>query len=123
MRDVHAVTRQKDEARVESSRVWLFLSKKNRMKDILVVGMLNEGQFPKFMSFMQSEEGIAERKKIADLSKTIGTVAPDQRKVMFKIAVHDMDALHAFLNGSNQVSKPVFDAVMDSYEIYELNQI
>ena len=93
------------------------------MKDILVVGMLNEGQFPKFMSFMQSDEGIAERKKIADLSKTIGTVAPDQRKVMFKIAVHDMDALHAFLNGSNRVSKPVFDAVMESYEIYELNQV
>ena len=93
------------------------------MKDILVVGMLNEGQFPKFMSFMQSEEGIAERKNIADLRKTIGTVAPDQRKVMFKIAFHDMDALHAFLNGSNPVSKPVFDAVMDSYEIYELNQI
>ena len=100
-----------------------FFRKKNMMKDILVVGMLNEGQFPKFMSFMQSEEGIAERKKIADLSKTIGTVAPDQRKAMFKIVVHDMDALHAFLNGSNQVSKPVFDAVMDSYEIYELNQI
>ena len=49
------------------------------MKDILVVAMLREGQFPKFMSFMQSDEGIAERKKIADLSKTIGTVAPDQR--------------------------------------------
>ena len=91
------------------------------MKDILVVGMLKEGQFLRFMSFMQSEEGIAERKKIADLTKTIGTVAPDQSKVMFKIAVHDMDALHAFLNGSNQVSKPVFDAVMESYEIYELN--
>ena len=51
------------------------------MKDILVVGMLKEGQFPRFMSFMQSEEGIAERKKIADLTKTIGTVAPDQSKV------------------------------------------
>ena len=85
--------------------------------------MLKEGQFSKFMSFMQSDEGIAERKKIADLSKTIGTVAPDQRKVMFKISVHDMDALHAFLNGSNQVSQPVFDAVMEGYEIYELNQV
>ena len=93
------------------------------MKDILVVAMLREGQFPKFMSFMQSEEGIAERKKIADLSKTIGTVAPDQSKVMFKIAVHNMDALHAFLNGSNPVSKPVFDAVMDSYEIHKLNKL
>ena len=93
------------------------------MKDILVVGMLKEGQFPRFMEFMQSEEGIAERKKIADLTQTIGTVAPDHSKVMFKIAVHDMDALHAFLNGSNPVSKPVFDEVMDSYEIYELNRV
>ena len=93
------------------------------MKDILVVGMLKEGQFPRFMGFMQSEEGIAERKKIADLTQTIGTVAPDHSKVMFKIAVHDMDALHAFLNGSNPVSKPVFDEVMDSYEIYELNRV
>ena len=93
------------------------------MKDILVVGTLKGGQFPKFMSFMKSDEGIAERMKIADLSKTIGTVAPDQSKVMFKIAVHNMDALHAFLNGSNPVSKPVFDAVMESYEIHELKQL
>ena len=93
------------------------------MKDILVVGMLKEGQFPRFMGFMQSEEGIAERKKIADLTQTIGTVAPDHSKVMFKIAVHVMDALHAFLNGSNPVSKPVFDEVMDGYEIYELNRV
>ena len=69
------------------------------------------------------DEGIAERRKIADLSKTIGTVAPDQSKVMFKIAVHNMDALHAFLNGSNPVSKPVFDVVMESYEIHELKQL
>ena len=41
------------------------------MKDILVVGMLKEGQFPKFMSFMQSDEGIAERKKIADLTRPL----------------------------------------------------
>ncbi len=99
------------------------LATKKAMKDILVVGKIKEGQFPKFMGFMQSDEGIAERKKIADLSKTIGTVAPDQRKVMFKISVHDMDALHSFLDGSNQVSKPVFDAVMEGYEIYEVNRV
>ena len=93
------------------------------MKDILVVGTLKEGQFLKFMNFMKSDEGIAERGKIADLSKTIGTVAPDQSKVMFKIAVHNMDALHAFLDGSNPVSKPVFEVVMESYEIHELNQL
>ena len=93
------------------------------MKDILVVGRLKEGKFEKFMGFMQSEEGINERKRIADLTKTLGTVSPDKRAVMFKIAVHDEDALNSFLDGTNPVSKPVFDQVMASYEIYELNQV
>ena len=93
------------------------------MKDILVVGRLKEGKFEKFMGFMQSEEGINERKKIADLTKTLGTVSPDKRAVMFKIAVHNEDALNSFLDGTNPVSKPVFDEVMASYEIYELNEV
>ena len=92
------------------------------MNDMLVVGTLKAGQFQKFMGFMKSDEGMAERRKIADLSKTIGTVAPDHSKVMFKIAVHDVAALRAFLDGSNPVSKPVFDEVMESYEIYDLQQ-
>ena len=93
------------------------------MKDILVVGRLKEGKFEKFMGFMKSEEGINERKRIADLTKTLGTVSPDKRAVMFKIAVHNEDALNSFLDGTNPVSKPVFDEVMASYEIYELNQV
>ena len=93
------------------------------MKDILVVGRLKESKFEKFMGFMQSEEGINERKRIADLTKTLGTVSPDKRAVMFKIAVHNEDALNSFLDGTNPVSKPVFDEVMASYEIYELNQV
>ena len=93
------------------------------MKDILVVAKLEEGKFEKFMGFMQSEEGINERKKIADLTKTLGTVSPDKSAVMFKISVHNQDALNSFLNGSNPVSKPIFDEVMESYEIFELNKI
>ena len=93
------------------------------MKDILVVAKLKEDKFEKFMGFMQSEEGINERKKIADLTKTLGTVSPDKSAVMFKIAVHDQDALNAFLDGSNHVSKPIFDEVMMSYEIFELNKV
>ena len=92
------------------------------MKDILVVAKLKEGKFEKFMGFMQSEQGINERKKIADLTKTLGTVSPDKSAVMFKIAVHDQDALNAFLDGSNPVSKPIFDQVIMSYEIFELNK-
>ena len=92
------------------------------MKDILVVGKLKEGKFEKFMGFMQSEQGMNERRKIADLTKTLGTVSQDKSVVMFKIAVHDEDALNSFLDGSNPVSKPIFDEVMLSYEICKLNK-
>ena len=93
------------------------------MEDILVVGKLKEGKFEKFMGFMQSEQRMNERRKIADLTKTLGTVSPDKNAVMFKIAVHDEEALHSFLDGSNPVSKPIFDEVMASYEIFKLNKI
>ena len=42
---------------------------------------------------------------------------------MFKIAVHDEDALNSFLDSSNPVSKSIFDKVMVSYEIFELNKV
>jgi hypothetical protein len=93
------------------------------MKDILVVVKLKVGKFEKFMGFMKSEEGMNERKKIADLAKTLGTVSPDKSAVMFKIAVHNDNALHSFLDGSNSVSKPIFGEVMESYEIFELNKV
>ena len=93
------------------------------MKDMLVLGKLKEGKFEKFMGFMQSDVGMTERKKVADVTKTVGTVAPDKSAVMFKISVHNEAALKAFLDGSNPVSKPIMDEVMDSYEIYELNKV
>ena len=93
------------------------------MKDILVVAKLNEGKFEKFMDFMRSEQGMNERRKIADLTKTLGTVSPDKNSVMFKISVHDENALNSFLDGSNPVSKPIFEEVMVSYEIFELNKV
>ena len=93
------------------------------MKDILVVGKLKEGKFEKFMGFMQSDVGINERKKIADLTKTLGTVSPDKNSVIFKIAVHNEDALHAFLDGTNPVSGPIFEEVMESYEIFTISKI
>ena len=93
------------------------------MKDILVVAKLKEGKFEKFMGFMTSEEGMNERRKIADLTKTLGTVSPDKSAVMFKIAVHNEEALNSFLDGSNPVSKAIFDEVMESYEIFEMNKV
>ena len=70
------------------------------MKDILVVARLNEGKFEKFMGFMQSKEGINEKKKIADLTKTLGTVSADKSAVMFKIFCTDEAALHKFVEGT-----------------------
>ena len=93
------------------------------MKDILVVGKLKEGAFEKFMGFMQSDEGMAERNKVADDSKTIASVSPEKTTKMFKIVVHDMAALHSFMDGSNPVSKPVWDETMESYEIYEIAKL
>ena len=90
---------------------------------MLVVVKIKEGAFEKFMGFMQSDAGLAERKKFADVTKTIPAVAPDKKAFMAKIVVHNLDALHTFLDGSNPVSKPIWDEVMDSYEIYELNKV
>ena len=93
------------------------------MKEMLVVGRLKEGKFEKFMGFMQSDAGMAERKKVADVPKTIGAVSPDKKAVMFKIFVHNIDAMHAFVDGSNPVTKPVWDEVMESFEIFELKKV
>ena len=93
------------------------------MKDMLVVGRLKEGKFEKFMGFMQSDAGMAERKKIADVTKTLGAVSPDKKAVMFKIVVHNVDAMHAFVDGSNPVTKPIWDEVMESFEIFELKKV
>ena len=94
-------------------------------KEMLAIARIKsgEGKFEKFMGFMQSDEGMAERKKIADVSKTIASVSPDKSTIMFKIVVHDMAALHSFMDGSNPVSKPVWDEVMESYEIFELGKV
>ena len=92
-------------------------------KEMLAMVTFKEGTFDKFMRFMQSEQGINERKKVADLTKTLGTVSPDKNAVMFKISVHDEKALNSFMDGSNPISKPIWDEVMLSYEIFELYKV
>ena len=93
------------------------------MKEMLVVGRLKEGKFEKFMGFMQSDKGMDERKKVADVAKTLRAVSPDKKAVMFNIFVHNIDAMHAFVDGSNPVTKPVWDEVMESFEIFELKKV
>jgi hypothetical protein len=91
-------------------------------KEMLVVAKLKEGKFEKFMGFMQSPEGLAERAKVAIVEKTIGTVTPDKSTVMFKIFCTDESALHKFVEG-NEITKPIMDEVMDSYTIYNLTKV
>jgi len=91
-------------------------------KEMLVVAKLKEGMFEKFMGFMQSPEGLAERAKVAVVEKTIGTVTPDKSTVMFKIFCTDEPAFHKFIEGT-EVSKPIMDAVLDSYSIYDLTKV
>ena len=90
-------------------------------KEMLVVAKLKEGMFEKFMGFMQSPEGLAEREKVAVVEKTIGTVTPDKSTVMFKIFCTDEPALLKFIEGT-EVSKPIMDEVLDSYTIYDLTK-
>ena len=71
---------------------------------------------------MQSPEGLAERKKVAVVEKTIGTVSPDKSTVMFKIHCTDEAALIKFIEGT-EVSKPIMDDVMGSYMIYDLTKV
>ena len=40
-----------------------------------------EGKFEKFMGFMQSDEGMAVRKTIAHVEKTVPAIAPDKSYV------------------------------------------
>ena len=91
-------------------------------KEMLVVAKLKEGMFEKFMGFMQSPEGLAEREKVAVVEKTVASVTPDKSAVMFKIFCTDESALHKFIEGT-EVSKPVMDEVMDSYTIYDLTKV
>ena len=91
-------------------------------KEMLVVAKLKEGTFEKFMGFMQSPEGLAERAKVAVVDKTIGTVSPDKSTVMFKIFCTDEAALQQFIEGTD-VSKPIMDDVLGSYTIYDLTKV
>ena len=62
---------------------------------------------------MHSDEGLAERSKFAIPAKTLGTVTPDKRAVMFKVFVTDKDGMIDFLSGKNLAIKPICDKCID----------
>ena len=52
-------------------------------KEMLAIARLKSGKFEKFMGFMQSDEGMAVRKTIAHVEKTVPAIGPDKSYVMF----------------------------------------
>ena len=82
-----------------------------------------DGVFEKFMGWMQSDEGMAVRKNIAHVEKTVPAVAPDKSYVMFKISVHNEEGLKEFAAGNNPIAKSIFDECVESVQVWELSPI
>ena len=72
---------------------------RNMEKENLVVAKFKSGDgiFEKFMGWMQSDEGMGVRKSMAYPEKTVPGIAPDKSYIMFKISVHNEEALKEHL--------------------------
>ena len=94
-------------------------------KEMLVLGKFKsgEGKLEKFMGWMQSDEGMAERKKIAHVEKTVPGVGPDKGHVLFKISVHNEEGMKEFVSGNNPIAKPIFDECIESIQVWELSPV
>ena len=94
-------------------------------KEMLVLGKFKSGErkFEKFMGWMQSDAGMAERKKIADVTKTVAAATPYKSAVMFKISVHNEEALKKFVTGQNPAIKPIADECIESIQVWELSPV
>ena len=89
----------------------------------LVTFKSGEGKFEKFMGWMQSDEGMGERKKIADVTKTVPGVKPDKSGVLFKISVHNEEGMKKFVTGQNPAIKPIYDEYVESIQVWELSPV
>ena len=92
---------------------------------MLALVKLTEGddKFPKFMGWMQSDEGLAERSKFAIPSKTIGAVTPDKSAIMFKVFVTDKDGMMEFISGKNASMKATYDECIESVQLWDLSEV
>ena len=66
---------------------------------------------------------MAERKKIADVTKTVAAVTPDKSAVMLKISVHNEEGMKKFVTGQNPVGKPIYDECVESIQVWELSPV
>ena len=94
-------------------------------KEMLAIAKFKsgEGKFEKFMGWMQSDEGMGVRKSIAHVEKTVPAVAPDKSYVMFKISVHNEEAMKEFVSGNNPIAKPTYDECIESIQVWELSKV
>jgi len=94
-------------------------------KEMLALAKFKSGDgiFEKFMGWMQSDEGMGVRKSIAHVEKTVPAVAPDKSYVMFKISVHNEEAMKEFVSGNNPIAKPTYDECIESIQVWELNKV
>ena len=94
-------------------------------KEMLALAKFKSGDgiFEKFMGWMQSDEGMGVRKSIAHVEKTVPAVAPDKSYVMFKISVHNEEAMKEFVSGNNPIAKPTYDKCIESIQVWELSKV
>jgi len=94
-------------------------------KMMLAIGKFKEGEgkFEKFMAFFQSDEGMAMRKSVAHVEKTVPGILPDKSGIMFKVHVYNEEGMKAIVNGTNPVMKPIYDECIDSIQLFELTPV
>ena len=92
-------------------------------KEMLVYVDLKEGKLEKFMGWMQSDEGMSVRKSAAYPEKTIGAVTPDKGGIMFKVHVHNVDAMKQLVSGTHPVGKPIYDECVNKMHVWECTKM
>ena len=92
-------------------------------KEMLVYVDLKDGKLEKFMGWMQSDEGMSVRKSAAYPEKTIASVTPDKGGIMFKVHVHNVDAMKQLVSGTHPVGKPIFDECVNKMHMWELTKV
>ncbi|WP_435149305.1 hypothetical protein [Candidatus Pelagibacter bacterium nBUS_32] len=94
-------------------------------KEMLAIAKFKsgEGKFEKFMAWMQSDEGMEVREKIAHVEKTVPAIAPDKSYVMFKVSVHNEENMKRFASGQNLVAKSIFDECIESIKMWEMSLV
>ena len=92
-------------------------------KEVLVIVDLKEGKFEKFMGWMQSDEGMGVRKSAAYPEKTIAAVKPDKSGIMFKVHVHNEEAMKQLVSGKHPIGKPIYDECVNKMHVWECTKM